>query len=180
MEKAKSIFREIIWYVIVFVVTFVVCKYFILVSTVMSGSMEPTIMTGDTAFCNRLAYISDIPQRGDKVVFLFDETGEYLFKRVIGLPGEVVSFADNRVLINGEPIEEDYLPAVTITECDKTFTVPDGCVFMMGDNRCNSYDSRYWQYPYVKIDNIMGRCFGSINFSFEFNIKRPIKEFFEK
>lgn len=180
MEKLKSIFKEIIWYVLVFVITFVVCKFFILVSTVMSGSMEPTIMTGDTAFCNRLAYIKDAPERGDKIVFWFDESQEYLFKRIIGLPGDTVSFENNKVLINGEVLQEDYLNDVVITQCDKTFEVPEGCVFVLGDNRCNSYDSRYWPNPYVDIDNIMGRCFGSINFSFEFNIKRPIKEFFNK
>lgn len=177
MEKVKAFVKEIMWYVIVFLVTFVICRYIIIISTVMSGSMEPTIMTGNTAFCNRLAYIKDTPERGDKIVFLFRETGEYFFKRVIGLPGEEISFKDDHVYINGERLVEDYLSPVVITDCDKTFKVPEGCVFVMGDNRTNSYDSRFWENPYVSIDDIKGRYFGQIDFSFEFDIKR---RFFKK
>lgn len=172
--------KEILWYVVIFVVTFVVCKYIIIVSTVMSGSMEPTIMTGNTAFCNRLAYLGDkTPERGDKIVFLFKETGEYYFKRVIGLPGEKISFKDDHVYIDGVLLEEDYLNPVVMTQCDDTFLVPEGCVFVMGDNRTNSYDSRFWDDPYVSIDDIEGRYFAQINFSFEFDVKRRIQKLFQ-
>lgn len=180
MEKVKSFFKEIGIYIAVILITIVVNKFFILVSTVMSSSMEPTIMTGDTAFCNRLAYTKEMPERGDMIIFLFDETGEYLFKRVIGLPGDKITFENDKVLINGEVLQEDYLHELIITRCDKSFEVPAGCVFVMGDNRTNSYDSRYWKDPYVKTEKIMGRCFGNIHFSFEFNIKRPIQEFLSR
>lgn len=171
--------KEILWYVVIFVVTFVVCKYIIIVSTVMSGSMEPTIMTGNTAFCNRLAYLGDkTPERGDKIVFLFKETGEYYFKRVIGLPGEKISFKDDHVYIDGVLLEEDYLNPVVMTQCEDTFLVPEGCVFVLGDNRTNSYDSRFWDNPYVSIDDIEGRYFAQINFSFEFDVKRRIQKLF--
>jgi len=171
--------KEILWYVVIFVVTFVVCKYIIIVSTVMSGSMEPTIMTGNTAFCNRLAYLGDkTPERGDKIVFLFKETGEYYFKRVIGLPGEKISFKDDHVYIDGVLLEEDYLNPVVMTQCEDTFLVPEGCVFVLGDNRTNSYDSRFWDDPYVSIDDIEGRYFAQINFSFEFDVKRRIQKLF--
>lgn len=176
----KAFLKEIMWYVIIFAVTFFVCRFIIIVSTVMSGSMEPTIMTGNTAFCNRLAYKIDMPERGDKIVFLFEETGEYYFKRVIGLQGEEVSFKDGHVYINGELLEEDYLDPSVVTECDKTFKVPAECVFVLGDNRTNSYDSRFWENPYVSFDDIRGRYFGQINFSFEFDVKRRIQKIFKK
>lgn len=176
----KSFFKEIIWYVIIFAITFFVCRYIIIVSTVMSGSMEPTIMTGNTAFSNRLAYKHGEPERGDKIVFLFEETGEYYFKRVIGLPGEEISFKDDHVYINGELLVEDYLNPVVITECEKTFKVPEECVFVLGDNRTNSYDSRFWDNPYVSYDSIRGRYFGQVNFSFEFDVKRRIQKIFNK
>lgn len=176
MEVVKKIFKETIGYVIVFLVTFILFRYVFVISTVMSGSMEPTIMTGNTAFCNRLAYLFSEPERGDKIIFFSDEADTYYFKRIIGLPGDVVSFEDGKVLINGTVLEEDYIQPGVKTECSETFTVPEGHIFLLGDNRENSYDSRFWKEPYISCDKITGKFMAQINFSYEFDIKQPLRK----
>ena len=61
--------------------------------------------------------------------------------------------------INGEKLEEEYLPVKGVTECDESFTVPEGCFFPMGDNRTGSNDARSWANPYVKVSAILAKPF---------------------
>ena len=69
-----------------------------------------------------------------------------------------VSFADGKVLVNGEALDEsNYLDDTIITECEYTYDVPNGCVFVLGDNRQDSNDSRYWSNPYVSISSIKAK-----------------------
>ena len=69
-----------------------------------------------------------------------------------------VSFADGKVLVNGEALDEStYLDDTIITECEYTYDVPNGCVFVLGDNRQDSNDSRYWSNPYVSISSIKAK-----------------------
>jgi signal peptidase I len=123
--------------------------------------MSPTIKTHDLTLENRLAYQKKEPQRGDIISFsAIDENGEESLhgKRVIGVPGDVVSFHDGYVYINDEKLDEsDYLDEDVETNCIETFTVPDQCVFVLGDNREDSYDSRYWENPYVSYDQIVAK-----------------------
>jgi signal peptidase I len=141
-----------------------------------SGSMEPTLMgegRRDRVVVNRLAYEWGEPARGDIIVFEVPE-GEPsisvdgqevkdLIKRVVGLPGETVSLRDGEVYIDGEKLDEPYLPDGTRTEpadpAHDTFVVPDDCVFVLGDNRAHSRDARYWQHPCVPEGDIVGKAF---------------------
>ena len=86
-----------------------------------------------------------------------------LIKRVIGLPGETVELRDGKVFIDGEELDEPYLPEGTRTDpadpSRDTFVVPDDCVFVMGDNRGASRDARYWQHPCVPEGDIVGKAF---------------------
>ena len=101
------------------------------------------------------------PQRGDIVMFYQKDENETMVKRVIGLPGETVSFVGGKVYINGEPLDESaYLDDTVETDCgeeDKTFTVPEGSYFMLGDNREISLDARYWKHTYITTDDMKSK-----------------------
>ena len=125
---------------------------------VPTGSMENTIMTGDSVITFRLSYLFNDPKRGDIVVFPFpdDEEKDYI-KRIIGLPGETIEGKDGIVYINGRPLNEDYV----LEKLDEDFgpyQVPEGRYFMMGDNRNCSEDSRVWVNKFVEKDKIRGKA----------------------
>ena len=98
-----------------------------MIGRVPSESMEPTLMVHDWLIGDRHAYEEEKPQRGDIVMFYQKDENETMVKRVIGLPGETVSFVGGKVYINGEPLDESaYLDDTVETDCgeeDKTFTV---------------------------------------------------------
>ena len=157
-ENNTTMFREIIEWVEVIAAAVIIALFlnnFILVNaTVPSGSMENTIYPGDRLFGLRLTYLFSDPKRGDIVVFRYpvDESlgikTNYI-KRIIGLPGDTVEIRNANVYINGsdEPLDEPYLKEEWIERNDGLiYHVPDDSYFMMGDNRNNSSDSRYWQY----------------------------------
>ena len=128
-------------------------------SRVPTGSMENTIMSRSRVIGSRLAYLKDDPQRGDIVIFHYpDDESIYYVKRVIGLPGETVMIEDGKVYINGSdtPLDEPYL-AEPMEGSYGPYTVPEGCYFMLGDNRNNSRDARFWENKYVKKDKIIAK-----------------------
>ena len=162
--KKTSIAKELWEYVkmIIFVVVFVlvVNNFLIINAKIPSESMENTIMTGDRIFGNRLAYLLGDPERYDIVIFRYPDYESQLFiKRDIGLPGETVEIIDGKVYIDGSetPLDDSFTPE-TPTGNYGPYTVPEGCYFMLGDNRNNSRDSRFWQNPYVEEDKILGKA----------------------
>lgn len=182
-EKKGDMRKEVVsWvrmFVIVIAVVFVLTQFVIINVRVPSGSMENTIMTKDRLIGFRFSYWFDEPQRGDIILFSYpvDEKQTYI-KRVIGLPGETVEIRDGKIYIDGssEPLEEDYLKETWTWENDGyTFKVPEGCYFVLGDNRNDSEDGRFWAqialnegkastseeaepYSYVKKDEIKGKA----------------------
>ena len=147
--------------VLILAAVFVVFKFIIQIAWVPSGSMETTLPTNSAMLGWQLPYLvaDPMPQRGDIVTFWSDELGKVLVKRVIGLPGDVITFADGYVYVNGEQLDEPYLMAQGMTECDKTFTVPEGCFFPLGDNRTGSWDARSWDDPYIPVSAIQAKPF---------------------
>lgn len=118
-------------------------------------SMNPTLQNGEYVLVNRLSYKLDIPQRGDIIVFSFPLDQEQdLIKRVIGLPGETVSVRQNNVLINGIPLEEPYIAQAPLYSGE--WTVPEGQLFVLGDNRNDSKDSHQWGV--LPMDNVIGKA----------------------
>ncbi len=138
-----------------------VTQFLIFNAVVPTGSMIPTVMEGDRVIGWRPVYAFSDPQRGDIVIFKsFEQSdqlyGKNLVKRVIGLPNDRISIVDGVVFVNDQPLAEDYV------HCDWTFQmddviVPHGCYFVMGDNRDSSFDSRYWDNPFVNREDILAK-----------------------
>lgn len=131
-----------------------------------SGAMLDSLQIGDHIICNKLLYKNVEVTRGDIIVFPFpkDRSISYI-KRVVGLAGETIEIRNKQVFINGKLLEEPY----TITTSDKIFSsetsprdnfgpvdIPIDHVFVMGDNRDNSYDSRFWGY--IQGSDIQGKA----------------------
>ncbi|MDP1821135.1 MAG: signal peptidase I [Acidimicrobiales bacterium] len=165
------------------VVTLLVKAFFAQAFYIPSASMEPQLREGDRVVVSRTAYRLHDPHRGDVVVFpdpgapeetdgfvegLVDDVlgavalGSHddseLIKRVVGLPGEVIQGRDGRVLIDGRRVFEPYLEPDMLTSDFGPATVPEGHVFVLGDNRTNSHDSRFADVGPIEIDSLVGRA----------------------
>ena len=165
-REEESVIKEALSWVITIALAVVAAlfikNYVIINANIPSGSMENTIMTGDRLFGNRLAYSRKTPEHGDIIIFKFpDNEEENYVKRVIGLPGETVEIIDAQIYINGSktPLEEDYLKeAWTVATGPYYFEVPEDSYLVLGDNRNNSWDARYWDNTYVTSEKILGKA----------------------
>lgn len=176
----KSVFREyaeaavIAILLALFIRTFVVQAF-----KIPSGSMEPTLLVGDHILVNKFLYgiklpfinktvvpISD-PERGDVIVFIYPEDPSKDFiKRVIGLPGDEIRIEGKTVFINGEAYADTsafYSGGEAVASSGKglgrlgPIKVPEDRLFVMGDNRNHSYDSRFWGF--VPLESVKGKAF---------------------
>lgn len=173
-EKPDRLRSAVEWVAVIvgaLVVALVVKTFLFQAFYIPSGSMEPTLEKGDRVLVNKLSYDLHDVNRGDVIVFELEPADvgpdgiKDLIKRVIGLPGDVIETRDGVVYINDEPLEEPYLTDGTKTgdptdgqnPAIERQTVPEGHVYVLGDNRSNSADSRY-RGP-IAIDSIVGRAF---------------------
>ncbi len=156
-EKAKQETKEWALALLIAVVVALFIRIFIFEPVVVEQtSMYPTLEAGQKLGLFKAAYLFAEPERGDIIVFRSDEEGgKALVKRVIALGGETFEVSGGTVLINGEALTEEYLQPDVITGDYPQITVPEGCVFVMGDNRGGSLDSR--SFGPVNIDRIKGR-----------------------
>lgn len=161
--KSNRWIIELAGVVVVAVVVAILLRTFVIATySIPSGSMEPTLQIGDRIVVDKLSYHLHGVDRGNIIVFATPPVEDCagppvadLVKRVIGLPGETISLSGGRVYINGHVLPEPWLPQATRTETfpgadnapyslHHPFRVPAGDVYVMGDNRQNSCDSRYW------------------------------------
>jgi signal peptidase I len=160
-KNKKNIFKEFLGYLIVAVIAVVfsiVLRIFVIEPYIVpTPSMAPTLLVGDRVIVNKLEYKFDDVERGDIVAIFSPLEKKNLVKRVIGLPGEEVSFTEEGELyIDGTLFEEDYLPeGVFLSYANDSFEVKEGQYFVMGDNRNNSADSRI--FGPISLDKVFGK-----------------------
>lgn len=162
-KKQKSAIRDLAETVAISAILATFIIVFVAQSFVVKGqSMEPTYHEGERMLVNKFIYRFTEPERGDVIVFKPQGSPhERYIKRVIGLPGDVITIEGEQVKVNGAPIDEPYT-AIPIEEDFGTYTVPDKHVFVLGDNRYRhaSSDSRYTNpVGYVDYKSISGKAF---------------------
>jgi len=177
--KKKSVTREYLEAIIVAVILALVIRTYVLQAfKIPSGSMLPTLQIGDHLLVNKFIYGTKIPfkdsrvlawkviKKGDIVVFKFpkDRSIDYI-KRVVGTAGDTVEVLNKKVLINGEAVDDSnahftsssILPALVGPRDNYgPVKIPQGKIFVMGDNRDNSYDSRFWGF--VDKNDVLGKA----------------------
>jgi signal peptidase I len=165
-KKKRSTTRSVIeWVAVVggaLIVALVIRAFFLAAFYIPSESMVPTLQKGDRVLVNKLSYKLHDVHRGDVVVFSRppnepDNGIKDLIKRVIGLPGETVEVRDCKVLINGQTLTESYVKSWTRTCTYAPHQIGADEVFVMGDNRDDSQDSRF--FGPIKENLIVGRAF---------------------
>lgn len=146
--------------IIAFALALFINNFIIINATVPTGSMENTIMTKSRMMGFRLSYMLKEPKSGDVIIFQYpdNETENYV-KRVIGVPGDTVEIIEGLVYINGsnEPLVEEYVKEAPIGSFGP-YKVPEDHYFVMGDNRNDSNDSRFWVNKYVSEERILGKA----------------------
>jgi signal peptidase I len=141
-----------------FAIAMLVQAFIVKPFTIHQVSMQPTLQERDRILLNRLSYHFRDPERGDVVVFHSPMVkGEDLVKRVIGVPNDRVAVKDGDLYINGAIQEEPYVLDSEMLDEDQEVLVPEGHVFVMGDNRNNSGDSRF--FGPIETDSIIGCAF---------------------
>lgn len=144
------------------VVALLVTRFLVQAFFIPSLSMAPTLENNDRVLVNKLSYDLHDVNRGDVIVFErppqeAESDIKDLIKRVVALPGDTIADQDGRLIINGAPLEEPYLQPGDTTTNVAPQTIPAGHVFVMGDNRNDSRDSRY--FGPLSEDLIVGRAF---------------------
>ncbi len=179
MSKLKSKLREYIEAILLaIVIAFFIRTFVIQAYKIPSGSMKPTLLIGDHILVSKFNYGIRLPlvrstlipvgtpRRGDIVVFIYPEDRSKDFiKRLIGLPGDTIEIRNKNILLNGLPWSDTrgvYVDTLIIPGSVQPrdnfgpVTVPEGSLFVMGDNRDESYDSRFWGF--VPMKDVLGKA----------------------
>ena len=162
-ERLRSILSFVAMVALVMGFVWVMKSFVYQAYSVPTGSMETTIMPGDMLFAEKISYRSHTPEQGDIVTFLDPRAASeerVLIKRVIAVGGQTIELIDGSVYIDGTRLDESYTQGgtypLTSTIVTYPYTVPEGHVFVMGDNRTNSTDSR--AFGAVSLDAVLERA----------------------
>jgi signal peptidase I len=161
MEKLMQVLKETVGTIVIAAIITLVIKLYIIDNRVIpTGSMYPTIHVGDMVLVNKVTCRFQLPKRKDIVVFKPppEVSRKDFIKRVIALPGETVEIKNRHVYINGTILQENYLneqPQYVFGPVK----VPEEHIFVLGDNRNQSYDSHQWPTPFVNINQVKGEAF---------------------
>jgi signal peptidase I len=174
MERKKFVKEYVEPIVIAVLIALFIRAFIVQAFKIPSSSMEPTLLVGDHILVNKFIYGIRIPYtnikffqykkpgRGDIIVFIFpkDRSKDFI-KRVIGMEGEKVEITNNRIYINDKLMNDPWghftLTRPSLEEFGPV-KIPEGCLFVMGDNRDNSQDSRFWGFVNINND-VIGRAF---------------------
>jgi signal peptidase I len=158
-ESTKSQKREWIESIIIAVVIAIIIKSFIFETVLVDGySMLPTLTNNDRLAVSKIGYMFNGPEHGDIVVFKYPANPKLIFiKRVIGVEGDKVEIKNHKVYVNGTVLDEPYINERPLADFSEV-VVPSDTVFVLGDNRNDSRDSRYSDVGFVPRDNIRGEA----------------------
>jgi signal peptidase I len=159
LEIKKSEYRENIEAFAIAVVSILFILIFIAQSFLVKGtSMDPTLQDGERLIVDKITYKFRSPKTGEIIVFKYPgDPSKKFIKRVIGEPGDSVSIRDSKLYVNYQPLEEPYILEKMESDYDNV-EVPDGTLFVLGDNRNGSRDSRYPDVGFVPLKNVVGRA----------------------
>jgi len=155
IQSVKRFFVDLLETIVLAVVLFFAINTVSARVRVDGFSMVPTLQNGEYVLVNRLAYRNSLPERGDIIVFESPQVSDLdLIKRVIGLPGDTVRISGGQVWVNDQVLDEPYIAAAPVY--NNTWNVPEGNLFVLGDNRNDSSDSHAWGF--LPIENVIGKA----------------------
>jgi signal peptidase I len=161
-EKRYRLVREVIETIVLTILMFLVIRFAVQNFNIEGHSMEPSLHDQELILVDKWTYLFHPPSRGDVIVFIAPpQPSQDYIKRVIGIPGDVISIQNTNVIVDGVPLKETYVDPKNqgTTFDDKrifNMVVPPNDYFVLGDNRANSSDSRVWGF--VPKQNIIGRA----------------------
>ncbi len=156
-EKTQSAARGWVITILLAIVISLALRIFVFEIVLVDGdSMLPTLNSSQRVVVEKVSRYFGLPERGEIVITRYPNMPGYYVKRLIGYPGDTIEIKDNAVILNGEVLDEDYLsPDQTYADMP-ALTVPDGTVFLLGDNRAKSLDSRAESVGPIPVDYLLG------------------------
>ena len=156
-KRKKSMIRELLETVIsAGVIAFIIITFIGQVTVVRGASMEPTLHNNERLIANKISYRFESPKRSEIIIFKPPlEIKRNYIKRIIGIPGDKIEIIKGDIYLNDNKLEDNYVKYKSYEDVS-ALVVPDDSFFVLGDNRSNSSDSRYWGF--VSRKNVVGKA----------------------